>query len=504
MAGNITLRQYQIGGVYSGGNAITPPEYLFADGFYLPAIHALEIAYPLSDSITPVISHHRCAYPGVAYECPIRTIGGAGFDFAVIESAPAGMTVGIGLSENGYGDLWPDENALNLKWPNPVEGTYPIVIRVYKQLQSIVVRFTLVCSTENHWFVSPTAMGTGDGLSPQNAASWENTYLGDSTNSPAKGKILYCRGGTYAGSASGYQLNPNFNPINIVGFPGETARFTDWTFINSVTDDVYMGNLTIADLYLTSEGRKAAIFLGGLRHRHTSFKITFDNLTDNSMPYNQSCHFTDGIVGNRQNIVVTQCKTINCTVPLVEFYSVDRPLVERNQFIINNGITSLSRSSIFYKADYAGGQICYNEFNNPDVTVGQFIYLFGSNYRSTPESLTQADYNTVNSAGGVAFHLNSDGYEMKSVNYIRRNSIRGARIFPHASGLIGSYSYIDKNATENIDGNTRGVATSGYPPIGNYTVTGEIASTSGVFDSNMRLTDASKIGTVGAQIRRGS
>lgn len=479
-----------------------PAQYSLPAQNWLPAIVPMVVMYPRPDSEVTRVTHHNVAYTGMQWDCPIRVLGGSSPKWAVVESAPFGVTVGNGW-DSSSGVLTLSENSLNLNWPSPSAGVYAIRVRVYSQdNSSVVVRFTLTVSTANHFFTAPSNMGTGDGLSPANAKAFSSTYLGSTTLSPAQGKVLVGRGGSYPMQA--VSMVPAYNPTSFINYPSETPDFTGGgagsNFEIKASDAALVG-IKFSNFDLASEG---VIKSKSLFHRTLVWRCDFSDITISGGSNNQCGVYLDNQFANkRKDIVVSQCTYTNFHASAYDFFSTQNSIADRNNFIITDPtFTSMLVSPVFFpKSGNVLHEISFNTFDNPTVvastSTNAIIYPYNAATGEAAYQTTLVEYNFVSCNGGSAFAANGAsngaGYATIANVYPRRNTFIGGGVLSQDYDATSPrQTHYDSNVIQNSDGVTGGV--------GSYTsVRAECTGTSGVVDAAGKLTGSYKTSYLGSR-----
>lgn len=478
-----------------------PSEYMIPTQNWLPAIVPMALVYPRPDAEITRITHHNVAYTGMQWDCPIRVLGGSSPKWAVIESAPFGMTVGNGW-DNSSGVLTLSDDALNLRWPSPTAGAHSIRVRVYSQdNSSVVVRFTLTVSTANHFFTAPSNMGTGDGLSPANAKAFSATYLGATTLSPAQGKVLVGRGGSY--TMQTVSMVPAYNPTSFINYPNETPDFTGVSSRNfeiKASDAAIVG-IKFSNFDVTAEG---VITNKGLFHRMIVWKCEFTDISISGGSNNQCGVYLDRQdTYKRKDIVVSQCTYTNFHPSAYDFYSTQNSIADRIKFIITDpAFTSMLVSPVFFpKSGNVLHEISFNTFDNPTVvgstSTNAIIYPYNAATGEAPYQTTLVEYNFVRCNGGSAFAANGaangSGYSTIANVYPRRNTFIGGGVLSQDYDATSPrQTHYDSNVIQNSGGITGGA--------GSYTsVRAECTGSSGVVDAAGKLTGTYKTNYLGSR-----
>lgn len=479
-----------------------PVEYTIPTQNRLPTLVPMVLVYPRPDVEITRITHHNTAYTGMQWDCPIRVLGGSSPKWAVVESAPFGVTVGNGWSNTG-GVLTMSDDSLNLRWPSTTAGVHKIRVRVYSQdNSSVVVRITLTVSTANHFFTAPANMGTGDGLSPENAKAFSSTFLGSTTLSPAQGKVLVARGGAY--TMQTVSMTPDYNATAFINYPGETPDFTGGgagSKFEIKANDAALIGIKFSNFDLASEG---VIINKGVFHRLLVWKCEFSDITISGGSNNQCGVYLDNQYTNkRKDTVVSQCIYTNFHASAYDFFSTQNSIADRNNFIITDPLfTSMLVSPVYFpKAGNVLHEISFNRFDNPLVvastSTNAIIYPYNAATGEAPYQTTLVEYNFVRCNGGSAFAANGAsngaGYATIANVYAGRNTFIGGGVSSQDYDATSPrHTYYDSNVIQNSGGITGGA--------GSYTsVRAECTGVSGVVDAAGNLTGTYKTNYLGAR-----
>lgn len=467
-----------------------------------PTIVPLVKLGPLADDVTHPISYHRCAFPGLLWEYPVRVMCGNGPRFAVIEEGPVGMTMGAGTVEKLNGDWTVNTQSLNLRWESPVPGTYKIRIRVFDQNTSVVFKWTLVCSYSLFWFVAPQAMGTGDGLMPENAASLANTYIGSEVVGPSKDKILVVRGGDY-GDLTIYQCYRAFNSNNVIGFPDEWPKF-HCRFNDQDSDRFYSG-LEWDDMELSYEG---VIQTNTQASRLTLWRCKFKNIRKiGQSNNNQAVWFTKGLgtasTAYRTHILASENTYENISCGVNCHYSNKFLMSEREQMFVTDPLISFANTPMWFpKSGNRLYEYSNNIFDNPTVNVStEGIFMMHSGATNGGYNRGFLERNFARCAGGAAVRLNTAsnvGYTTDSIVWMRDNTVIGGDVIS-LNWDGGRFAYLDSNVIVNSSGGMHSSSVA-------YQATGtECYGTSGIVDANGDLLESMSQwrGSRGRQLYKG-
>ena len=486
---SIPIAAYSKNGRSQGSfeNLIIPSQAVFPAANWLAAVKPMRKFWPVEDENTPAVSWHKCSYPSVSWSCPVRVMYGAGQRYWVLRQAPAGMTIG-NATPDGNGDYQQGE-AGNLYWPNPVAGTYTIVVDVFDQTDWQTFRWEHTCSASNFLIGSVSGSGNGSGADPDNTISWANTYLGDTILSPSQNKILLLRGGNYP--ASIVQLFPQYHSRNIGNFPSDSppvfqCRFNDQGSYRFLTGIEWSG------FTQTYEG---IIQTGANVNNLFHWKNRFVNIAIAGDTDNQACHTSTGAGGVfRQNVGSSQNYYQDIEIAAMDLYSIDNYLSERDDFVVTNPMrTAINQPIWFPKSGVNDIEISFNKFDNPAVSGGTegILYPYGSATYGTQFTALVAN-NFVRCNGGIALHSNrasNGGFSITSNVHAQRNTIVGGKVQSYNWDEVGTptsvrRTHFDSNVIQNSDG---GIAATS---VGFTSTRAECHATSGIVDSNGRLSSS--------------
>lgn len=462
-------------------------------------------------------------YPGAKYRSLIQATGGSPPYLFEIVRAPAGMTIGEFLTADSDGDLWPNASYGVLTHDSMPGGSFSIAVRCTDQTGAyITFEWVLDSDLSLNFFTAPANVGTGSGLSAANAKALSATYIGATTNSPAKGKVVRVLPGDYVGMSE-MQLNSAFHPMSWVGSDAGESIFR--AKIKPSSNDFYIQGITLSEV---GTGAFGVIDLIGQIHRSTVFNCTLNRLFgDGSGADNRACIAGNALAGNvvRTYVTIVDCLFKNIVdVHAWDFYAVGSLLAERNRFVYDDPsivFAELRPSMMFNKADCYEVQYAYNVYDNPQYigSDGGLLQPYSGVSSDVGESQWRIDvyYNKFRSgAGGNICRVNAaDNDPVLSVvgsvtitTRIERNSLVGevnASNTDRNSG-VEKQAFFAKNAVQSANG-VRIASTSSTVPQSPvwFTNTGtECQASSGVFDANFKLTPAyaTQLGKRGAQLRR--
>lgn len=510
---NTTWQRSADTGRGSAGFSPIPNNLRLAISDYLTPVTPLKRIYPKTDIETTANSHHRVAYPGLRWECPIRCLGGSNPRWGVIITAPAGMVIGNGWSVDGNGVLTYLDDSLNLTWANPILGSHSIAIRVFSQDNtSVIFRFTLVVATGNHFFVGTVASGTGDGSTPNNVMAWSNAYLGDTIVGPAIGKVVVLRGGSYPMRTVDLNLSYNFNTV--INYPDETPVFEGVSSLswNVKSDNCVLIGIQFANFDITVEG---VIRAKSIQHRLLVWRCKFINIVSLGGSKNQCGVYTDNQgVAKRKDYVISQCVFQDFRTSAYDFYGTENSLIDRNTFtILDPTFTSMGVSPVFFhKSGNILYEISFNVFDNPTVNASSstngIIYPYNAATTSPGPQTGIIEYNFVRCNGGSAIVSNqasNEGFYTTANNYIRRNTVIGGAVTCQNYDTTSTrFTYLDSNVIQNSNGGA--IGTTKVPSSAAFTsINAECHGTSGIVDSNGALTGSYRsnwFGMRGSEVRK--
>lgn len=467
-----------------------PSAAIFPAENWLPAIKPMKKMCPIEDSNTPAVSWHKVSFPGVPWSAPVRVMYGGGQRYWVLRQGAPGMYV-VNATPNGFGDYIQGE-AGNLFWPNPVPGTYTIVVDVFDQVGWETFRWTHTCSASPFLISSLNGSGSGLGTGPSDTMSWANTYIANETLSPSQNKILMLRGDNYP--ASIVQLHPQYHSRNIGGFPGDTppvfqCRFNDHSSYRFITGIEWSG---------FSQNYEGIIQTGDNVDNLVSWKNRFVDIGISGNPGdNQSCHTSTG--GNglfRKCMVASQNYFEDIYIAVMDLYSVDSYLSERDTVVITDpGRAPLDQPLWFPKSGIKDIEISFNKFDNPLISGGTEGILYpysGASYGSSTVAWVYGNFIRCNGGNALISNRASNvAYPIDAKVYLQRNTIIGGKVknfnFDNGSNpLSNRHAYYDSNVIQNPDGGIDATSTAG-----SWTsVRAECHGTNGIVDSNGRLSEA--------------
>lgn len=328
----------------------------------------LQKMYPMDDALTNAYAHHRVAYPGMTWECPVRAMGGSNPRFYEIVKAPIGVTLGEWLVPDGNGDYVVNRDYGLLTWPNPTAGNYLIIVRCTDMYgRYVTFKWSLNCSTANHMFIAPVSRGTGNGSTYANAIGEASVIFNGST-SPALNKVMVFTAGDYT-STNTMHLSTSTGSASAIGYPGETAIWRNKIALDS--SDCTVGFMNIIGASTTDFG---VIYSYTAVNRISSFYNRFESCIngDIATSNNQALHGLSAGVTWRDNVCIMNNTYIDCSkLHAFDFYNVNTLLSQCDEWIINNlpANANNSRSIWFPKARVKNYEISFNKFDNPTVSL---------------------------------------------------------------------------------------------------------------------------------------
>jgi hypothetical protein len=496
--------------------ASTNTAYLFPTGRFEPdSLLPLQRIFPQADSVTSPASHHRRAYPGLRWECPVRAMGGSNPRFYELLSGPPGMRIGEFLERDGTGDYVPTRDYATLAWEAPVAGNYLVRVRCSDQNnRPVLFEFRLQVALDGHLFTAPARLGNGDGRSPANAMAWSDAVLAPGMVSPCRGKVLVCRGGDYVLDDS-VLIDGNHMATSLVAYPGEVPVFDHGMQIRA--SDVFIGGLRFEGVGV---GEFGVINDWQYHHRWSVWRCHFERCfnADAVQHNNQSCI---GAVNSRQaigrqHLLMAENTYRNCRgLHAYDFYNVDTHLCERETFVLDDPTIPLTHSIWFPKSDCRFFEISFCRADLPPQSsaVENVIQVYNIVYGTSRPGVGSIEYNFVR-GGSNACPLVTNGSADSTtpsvgpitiVCQVRRNSFVGsavqARHFDRDFG-VERHSHFAANVLQT--GSNGAISTWG-PPNANpvwFTERDSLRAGSGLVDAGGRLVDTTLRGRRGAQVWR--
>ncbi len=451
--------------------------YRFPSDYYETDIAVpLQVMYPMTDSETYSKAHHRVAFTGMKWQCPVRCMGGSNPRIYEIVRAPAGVTLGEFLEVDVNGDYVINDDYGLLTWNTPTAGLHSIVVRCTDQMGDyVVIRFTLLVSVSNHLFIAPTARGAGDGSSYANAIGEASVILNGST-SPALGKVMVLCGGTYT-STNALVLNKSSGAASVIGFPNETAIWKNKIALDN--SDCAVGFITVAQVGTSDFGIIRSYVAND---RLASFYNTFDSCfnSNTAATNNQSVHGYSSAGAWRQNIVHLNNTYIDCDkLHAVNCFNMDSFLSQCETWITTSNPALLTQTeSVWYtKARYRQTEISFNTYDNAHVSgrASGIIQAYNGVDGSSgliQDSVHQIEYNFIrcsSSENGIfsngASNLSSTlDPAVTHTNYIRRNTVIGggmaAKNYDY-SWALNRRTFVYNNVLQKVDGANMSITSIG-------------------------------------------
>jgi hypothetical protein len=516
------LPQAQVSGApnslfVDGFEVVTPSTntaYLFPPGYFEPdSLLPLQKIYPQSDAVTAAASHHRRAYPGLRWECPVRAMGGSNPRFYELLSGPAGMRIGEFLQRDASGDYVPTPDYATLIWESPVAGNYLIRVRCSDQNNTpLLFEFRLQVALDGHLFTAPTRLGNGNGSSPENAMAWNEAVLGNGVLSPSRGKVLVCRGGNYA-LAAAQLISGAHMATSLIAYPGETPVFNQRMTI--VSDDVFIGGLSFHGVGTSNFG---VITNSASNHRWSIWRTRFESCF-NLQPAaanNQACigASSNGRVDGRQHVLLAENTYYNCiALHGYDFYNVDTHLCEREHFILDDPAIEVTKSVWFPKAYCRFYEISFCRANLPAqaTAVENIIQAYNAAFTVSLPGVGSIEYNFIRGganleplrSNGAGNNLQPVAGAITLINQIRRNTLVGEKVaamnLDRAFGVERS-SHFRSNVLQTLNGGQviRHGAENANPAW--FLEQDTVRGSAGVVDTEGRLVDPGLRGRRGAQV----
>lgn len=502
-----------------GFETVTPSTntaYLFPPDYFEPdSLLPLQKIYPQSDAATAAASHHRRAYPGLRWECPVRAMGGSNPRFYELLSGPPGMRIGEFLQRDAFGDYVPTPDYATLVWESPVAGSYLIRVRCSDQNNTpVLFEFRLQVALDGHLFTAPTALGNGDGSSPQNAMAWNQAMLGNGVVSPSRGKVLVCRGGSYT-LGDDLLVNASHMATSLIAYPGETPVFNRGLQMRS--SDVFVGGLRFDGV---GTGNFGIINDWEFNHRWSVWRCHFERcFNSNTAQNNNQCCIgavNGGRAAGRQHLLLAENTYRNCSgLHGYDFYNVDTHLCERETFVIDDPSIAVRHSVWFPKGYCRFYEISFCRADLPPqaVEVENIIQAHNGAYAVSLPGVGSIEYNFVRGgsnvgalvANGAANGTAASVGPITLVCQVRRNTFVGKRIgarnFDRAVG-VDRHSHFAGNVLQTESNGTVGTwGPENANPIW-FTERDALSAGAGLIGGDGRLVDATWRGRRGSQVWR--
>lgn len=502
-----------------GFEAVTPSTntaYLFPPGYFEPnSLLPLQKIYPQSDAVAPAASHHRRAYPGLRWECPVRAMGGSNPRFYELLSGPPGMRIGEFLQRDAFGDYVPKPDYATLIWESPVAGSYLIRVRCSDQNNTpLLFEFRLQVALDGHLFTAPAALGSGDGSSPQNAMAWSQAMLGNGIVSPSRGKVLVCRGGNYALSDA-ILVNASHMATSIIAYPGEIPVFNRGIQMRS--SDVFLGGLRFEGV---GTGNFGVINDWEFNHRWSVWRCHFERCFNaNTAQNNNQCCIgavNGGQAHGRQHLLLAENTYRNCSgLHGYDFFNVDTHLCERETFIVDDPSIAVRHSVWFPKGYCRFYEISFCRADLPPqaVEAENIIQAYNAAYAVSLPGVGSIEYSFVrggSNVGGLVTHGAANGTApnvgpITIVCQVRRNTFVGKRIgarnWDRESG-VDRHSYFAANVLQTASNGAVGLSGAANTNPVWFIERDALSAGSGLVDGNGRLIDEGFRGRRGAQVWR--
>lgn len=469
--------------------------YVLSSGRYSPARYPLRVCYPRPDDETSPYAYHRIWQTGEPIDIPIEAQWGARPYIYKILSSPAGWTIGEWLVLNGSGDLVINDAYGTLSNSNPSAGLHTIDVGIWSADGSEFVRAAFSITFGNYGFyAAPADLGTGDGSTAANAMNFAAAYGNDDTLSPAKNKILYCRGGDY--TLTNIPVAGVDKPRAVVNYRSEIPRF-----ISSVTDgqmNMKSSDLMFKGIELVSFGQSAVFRTYGTYYERQAVwrcKIV-DALGDPVANKNEAGWFIDRGSGvKRSDFLYREIEYVNCNeVAALDWYEVSG-VITRQTWTTNKPEIE---EPIWYPKAGNAVDMSYLVYDNVtatfDASVNGVIDIGNNEQYSSATTHTRFCYvRTI--SGGKAIGVNTSINASSVDNWIDHCTVVGGEFNARNYG-IDDHVYVDRCVVVN---SAAGVSD---PDGGGVTATNLRGSTSGLVDANGRPLVAADVGLYGHVIRK--
>ncbi len=344
----------------------TPGDWRLPEDYFVPAKMEMTLVHPRNHEASSW-AYARNAHPGVTWEIPVVVQGGAWpFQYEIVDDGGAdGLVIGGELHRREDGDYLIHEVTDDygvLRWDDPVEGAYEILLRVNDQDEnSLDVPISLTVGTEGWIFVDPATGDDGnDGSIDAPFATVGRIHDGD--GAPFGGYRVYLVGEVLL---DGNRENGNLRidegdaPAVWVGFPGSDAvleAFEGKFVLDS--PDFYLANLEHRhheDFFQDDDTFLHMITVWQNTHRYTVHDVTFSRFQ--GVPVNTG-------LGNSSLMMFTN------------------PDVPRNHVaVVNNTMTGTSgfmTSAYFlHHAVFEKNRAVDAHFTTGEASVWAIIYIKG-------------------------------------------------------------------------------------------------------------------------------
>lgn len=470
------------------------PAYILGAGRFSPARYPMRVNYPRPDNETSPFAYHRIWQTGEPIDIPVRAQWGASPHFYKILSAPSGWTIGEWLVPDGFGDLVVNDAYGTLSNPNPAAGNHKIIVGIWGADGADFVRAEFTINIGNHgFFAAPTNLGTGDGSSADNAMNFASAYGAGTSLSPAREKILYCRGGDYTITGS-IQATTN-KPRAVVNYRNELPRFISASVGAQITHE--SSDTFFKGIELANWGDQATFrtFLAYFERQAVWRCRIVDSFGNPSAAQNEAGWFMDRTPDGtkRKDLLFSEIEFVNCDeVVAFDWYCVDG-VAERINWTTNK--TEIEEP-IYYPKATCAIDMRWLKFDNTTVTFDASVngvIDVGSNelFGDATAHVRHCFIRTRNNAPAVGFNTSSAASSMD--NWVDHITVIG--------GLFNVRNY-NSNDNVNIDrvviqNPVGGVST---PEGSGATVTNLLAGTSGIVGSDGRVVDSANRGLFGNQI----
>jgi len=491
---SLNLPKNPITNVLSSDYAAANPSYVLGAGRFSPAKYPMRLNYPRPDSETSQYAYHRIWQTGEPIEIPVEAQFGARPYSYKILSAPAGWSIGEFLTTDELGDLTAGDSYGTLSNTNPTAGDHTIAVGIWSADGNEFVRAVFTINFGNHgFFAAPANTGNGSGSDANNCMAFATAYGADDTISPAKNKILYCRGGNYTLTnipAAGVD-----KPRAVVNYRSETPRF-----ISSVLDgqiNLKSSDLMFKGIEFVNFGESAVLRTYGTYYERQAVwrcKIV-DAFGNAAQAKNEAGWFVDRASGTkRPDFLFREIEFVNChEVAGFDWYEVSG-VITRQKWTTNK---TTIEEPIWYPKAGCSVDISFLTFDNPTTIFDSSVIgaiNIGNNevYTSGTAHVRFCFIRTESNANAIVFNTSINASSVD--NWIDHVTLVGGKFV--AKNYNGDdMVFVDRCVIQNTAGAVL------MPEGGGATVTNTLAATSGLVDASGRLLIASNVGLYGSTVR---
>jgi len=382
--------------------------------------------------------------------------------------------------------------------PAQSAGDYTIAVRIFDQDGDSVLAVWTRNYGNNYYYAAPTAQGSGNGSSRENAASWATAYgANDAAISPALGKVLELAAGQYTFSAN-IELNAN-KPRSLVNQDGTQPEFV--TSTSGARFGLKRDGQHIRGIKVTGVSNGPVFETVGFYERQSIDQIEFNSCEGDPAASNNEAGWFVWSTNNatkRPYFWADEVTFTNCNeIAAFDWYSVSPCAVDR--LVWNTNLSMLMEPICFPKAS-CDIHIRHIRFDNTviDFDANGSVILVGNNeqYSSASCQVSFCFVRTKQDANLNSVIYNASINASSLDNWDDHNTYIGGKVTAknyNGDDLVNFSNTVIVNALGGV----------GTPEGGGATITNCLTGTSGIVDANGRVLNPAQRGIYGSQIYKG-